>query len=72
MNKSNISQVIEGNSMLVFKPNSQFYEAVNINKKRWGSIYRGSIIPTYEELGRIAQFFKKDITEFYPKSEVVK
>lgn len=65
MTKSIVSQVIEGDSMLVFRPNKEFYEAVQINKKRWGMIYRGSISPNFEELGKVAKFFKKDINDFY-------
>lgn len=46
-----------------FKPDRAFYQAVGINHKRWGLIYRGEIEPVVSELQRIAKFFNVDVTD---------
>ncbi|MFA6126353.1 MAG: hypothetical protein WC699_03520 [Bacteroidales bacterium] len=46
-----------------FKPDRAFYQAIGINHKRWGLIYRGEIEPVVSELQRIADYFKVDFTE---------
>ena len=46
-----------------FKPNRAFYQAIRINHKRWGLIYRDEIEPVVSELQRIADYFKVDFTE---------
>lgn len=48
-----------------FVPNLEFYEKVKINRKRWGQIYRGEIIPTVTEANAIAAFFKFDVSELF-------
>jgi adenylate cyclase class IV len=68
MAKSTIAQAIEGNSMLVFKPQKGFYEATQINKKRWGLIYRGKLEATISEVERISNFFQIPIQNFFQKT----
>lgn len=63
--KSKIAQSIEGNSMLVFKPNKEFYQKTGINKKRWGQLYRGEKSPIQEELQSISNYFSIPITSFF-------
>lgn len=46
-----------------FKPDKSFYEAVKINQKRWGQIYRNEIDPTITELRSIALFFNIELNE---------
>ncbi|QIA06426.1 helix-turn-helix transcriptional regulator [Draconibacterium halophilum] len=46
-----------------FHPQKQFYNAVGINQKRWGQIYRGEIDPTISEAKAIAEYFEVDVTE---------
>lgn len=47
----------------LFCPNVNFYGAVNINKKRWGQIYRGETSPTLTEAKAIADFFEVPVTD---------
>lgn len=47
----------------LFCPNKFFYDAVSINRRRWGQLYRGEVSPTIEELKSIAEFFEVPITE---------
>jgi len=47
----------------LFKPNQEFYDQIEINRKRWGQIYRGEISPTIAEAKAIADFFHFDINE---------
>lgn len=68
MSKSIIAQAIEGNSLLVFKPNLDFYQKVGINQKRWGLIYKGKLEPTLTEVERVADFFKIPVTNFLTKN----
>jgi len=49
----------------LFCPNKTFYDAVKINQKRWGQIYRGDTVPTMTEAKAIADYFEVDITELY-------
>ncbi len=63
--KSKIAKCIEGDSLLVFKPNKSFYEKTGINKKRWGQLYRGDKSPIQEELQSIANYFSIPITNFF-------
>lgn len=65
MQKSKIAQAIEGNSMLVFKPQNGFYESVQINKKRWGLIYRGKREATQSEIERLSTFFQIPVQNFF-------
>ena len=46
-----------------FKPDREFYTIVNINRKRWGQIYRGEISPTIPEVKAIARFFDVPVTD---------
>lgn len=46
-----------------FHPQKRFYQAVGINQKRWGQIYRGEIEPTISEAKAIAEYFDVDVTE---------
>jgi hypothetical protein len=64
MTKSNIAQVIEGDSKLVFVAQKEFYDKVNINHKRWGLIYKGKIDPTFDEVERVSKYFKIPIQNF--------
>lgn len=63
--KSKIAQCIEGGSMLVFKPNKEFYQKTGINKKRWGQLYRGEKSPVQEELKSISDYFDIPIINFF-------
>lgn len=63
--KSKIAQCIEGQSMLVFKPNNEFYQKTKINKKRWGQIYRGDKQPLQNEIESLSTFFGIPITNFF-------
>lgn len=65
MQKSTIAQAIEGNSMLVFKPKMEFYGKIQINKKRWGLLYRGEKEATQGEIERISKFFNVPINQFF-------
>lgn len=47
----------------VFTPCTEFYQAVGINRKRWGQIYRGEIDPSITEAKAIANYFSIDVTE---------
>jgi hypothetical protein len=47
----------------LFCPNKSFYDAVNINQKRWGQIYRGQTAPTLPEAKAIADYFEVEVTE---------
>lgn len=47
----------------LFHPNQNFYDAVNINQKRWGKIYRDEFSPTVNELKSIADYFEVPITD---------
>jgi len=49
----------------LFCPNKTFYDAVNVNQKRWGQIYRGEIVPTVTEARAIADFFEIEVTELF-------
>ncbi|WP_297092212.1 helix-turn-helix transcriptional regulator [uncultured Draconibacterium sp.] len=51
------------NRCFFFHPQKPFYDAVGINQKRWGQIYRGEIEPTISEAKAIAEYFEVDITE---------
>lgn len=46
-----------------FKPDRSFYDAIEINQKRWGQIYRGEIDPTITELKAIALYFNFKMTD---------
>lgn len=46
-----------------FKPDRAFYDAIEINQKRWGQIFRGEIDPTVSELKAIALYFNVNITD---------
>lgn len=46
-----------------FSPDRQFYEAISINQKRWGQLYRGEVSPTIDELKAIAEYFEVPVTE---------
>ena len=48
-----------------FKPNQEFYTQVGINRKRWGQINRGEVMPTITEAKSIADFFHFDVTELF-------
>jgi hypothetical protein len=63
--KSKISRTIEGESMLVFKPNKAFYETTKINKKRWSQIYKGEKSPIMEEIEALANYFKIPVQQFF-------
>lgn len=65
MQKSSIAQAIEGNTKLVFKPNVEFYDNTQINKKRWALIYRGEKEATKSELEKIAEYFSIPIQKFF-------
>lgn len=47
----------------LFCPNASFYQAVTINQKRWGQIYRGTTEPTLTEAKSIADFFEVPVTD---------
>jgi hypothetical protein len=68
MSKSTIAQVIEGSSMLVFKPQKPFYEATKINPKRWGLLYRGDIEPSMGEIERLSKYFSIPVQSFFQKT----
>lgn len=65
MDKSKVAQVIEQGSKLVFRPSPDFYQATNINRKRWGLIYAGKIEPTVTEVDRISKYFSIPVTNFF-------
>ena len=46
-----------------FKPDREFYEAVNINRKRWGLLFRGKVDPTITELKALGNFFNIAVNE---------
>ena len=46
-----------------FHPGKHFYDAVKINQKRWGQIYRGETSPTIDELKSIASYFEVEVNE---------
>ncbi len=60
-----IKEIIKNkeNKCFLFHPNKLFYDAVGINQKRWGQIYRGQTAPTLPEAKAIAEFFDVEITE---------
>ena len=60
-----IKQIIKSKERkcFLFCPNKTFYDAVDINQKRWGQLYRGEIPPTIPEAKAIANFFEIEITE---------
>lgn len=65
MIKSSIAQAIEGNSRLVFKPQSEFYATVKINPKRWALIYKGKKEATQSELENISNYFAIPVQSFF-------
>ena len=64
MNMTKIEQTIKKREAdhFIFKPDKSFYEAVKINQKRWGQIYRNETDPTITELKAIALFFNIELT----------
>ena len=46
-----------------FKPDREFYSKININRKRWGQIFRGETAPTLPEAKSIADFFEVSVTD---------
>ncbi len=60
-----IKSIIKGKEQKCFRfhPDKSFYDAVCINQKRWGQIYRGDTSPTIEELRSIANYFEISLTE---------
>jgi hypothetical protein len=69
MQKSTIAQAIEGNSELVFRPKKEFYEKTQINKKRWGLLYRGKLEAKQSELQSLSKYFGISVDAFFTKSE---
>jgi hypothetical protein len=67
MQKSTIAQAIEGNSRLVFKPQSEFYATVKINPKRWALIYKGKKDATQSELESLSTYFSIPVQSFFQK-----
>jgi|APSaa5957512622_1039677.scaffolds.fasta_scaffold82499_3 hypothetical protein len=63
MNKIKYIIKSKENGCFIFRPDKVFYDAVGINRKRWGQIYRGDIEPTIKEVKAIAQYFEVNITE---------
>lgn len=55
-----IAEIIKSKETKCFKfcPDNSFYEAVGINQKRWGKIYRGEISPTMTEGKKLAEYFE--------------
>lgn len=62
-----IKEIIQSKETKCFKfcPDKSFYEAVNINQKRWGLIYRGKLEPTISKVKAIANYFEIPITDFF-------
>ena len=60
-----IEQVIKEKETghFIFKPDRTFYDAIEINQKRWGQILRGKIDPTISELKAIALYFNVALTD---------
>ena len=60
-----IKEIIRGKERkcFLFCPNKSFYDAVAINQKRWGQLYRGDVSPTVDELKSIADYFEVPVTE---------
>lgn len=63
INKMEFTIRIKENCCFIFRPAKVFYDAVRINRKHWGQIYRGDIEPTIKEAKAIAKYFEVDITE---------
>lgn len=68
MTKSTIAQAIEGNTRLVFKPQSEFYATVKINPKRWALIYKGKKDATQSELESLSNYFSIPVQSFFQKT----
>lgn len=64
---NSIKKIIKSKELksLVFTPNAKFYKTVEINRKRWGQIYRGQIEPTITEAQAIATYFEVEVTELF-------
>ena len=60
-----IKEIIKSKERKCFRfcPNNTFYDAVDINQKRWGQIYRGETVPTVTEAKLIADYFEIPVTE---------
>lgn len=62
--KSIIKLIVETEAKFGFKPSLEFYNKVNINRKRWGSLLAEKKEPTVTELQDICIFFKTDIKKY--------
>jgi hypothetical protein len=72
MRKTKIAKAIEGeNSMILFKPNREFYKSVGINSKRWGLIYRGDLEPTLSEIQTLANYFDISVSNFFNQAQAI-
>ncbi len=62
--KGIIKAIVETEAKFGFKPNLEFYNKVNINRKRWGSLFSEKKEPTITELQDICAFFETDIKKY--------
>lgn len=48
---------------MMIRPNSQFYERIGINRKRFAQLLRGEKSPTTDEIRELAKFFQINVTD---------
>ena len=54
----------EAKNDCVFKPTKNFYTYTSIRQKRWGQLIRNEVKPQFDELLKLAEYFKIDVSEF--------
>lgn len=59
-----IKNILNDKAKFGFKPNAEFYNKVQINRKRWVLLLNAKKEPTVAELKAVCTFFEVDIKDY--------
>ena len=62
--QSIVKKVLNDTAKFGFTPNKEFYEVVQVNRKRWVLLLNGKKEPTVTELKDICNYFGADIKKY--------
>ncbi len=59
-----IAEILKSKAPFGFIPNEEFYNKINVKRKKWAMLVRGEREPTISELRNICSFFQVDIKNY--------